>query len=71
MNKTKAPDRAFVAYTVERKASFEKYTSSMQDAAQGFTTRLELETLCTGSSASTADADGDDGGLGADDVGDE
>ena len=43
----------------------------MQDAAQGFTTRLELETLGTGSSAGADDAAGDDGGLGADDVGDE
>ena len=55
----------------ERKASIEKYTGSMQDAAQGFTTRLELKTLGTGSSAGADDSDGDDGGLGADDVGDE
>lgn len=41
------------------------------DAAQGFTTRLELETLGTNSGAGADDAAGDDGGLGADDVGDE
>ena len=39
------------------------------DAAQGFTTRLELETLGTNSGAGADDAAGDDGGLGADDVG--
>ena len=42
MNKTKAPDRAFVAYTVERKASVEKYTGSIIDFCNG-----ELVLQCT------------------------
>jgi hypothetical protein len=35
MNKTKAPERAFVAYTVEKKASVEKYTGSIIDFCNG------------------------------------